>query len=48
MTQICNSPAAITDVDATIKAFQDKLIANGVEKIVAEVQAQLDAFHAAK
>ena len=48
MTQICYSPAAITDVDATIKAFQDKLIANGVEKIVAEVQAQLDAFHAAK
>ncbi len=41
-------PAAVNDVDATIKAFQDKLIANGVEKVIAEVQAQLDAFHTAK
>ncbi len=39
-------PASVNDVDATIKAFQDKLIANGVDKIIAEVQAQLDAWHA--
>ena len=41
-------PASVADVDATIKAFQEKLTANGIDKIVAEVQAQLDAFHAGK
>lgn len=41
-------PASVSDVDATMKAFQEKLTASGIEKIVAEVQTQLDAFHAAK
>ena len=38
-------PASVADVDVTMKAFQEKLKANGIDEIIAEVQAQLDAFH---
>jgi len=38
-------PASVADVDATIKEFQEKLTANGIDKVIAEAQAQLDAFH---
>ena len=39
-------PASVNDVDATMKAFQQKLKDNGIDDIIAEVQKQLDAFHA--
>ena len=35
------------EVDAQIDAFIEKLNASGAEKIVAEAQAQLDAWRAA-
>jgi putative aldouronate transport system substrate-binding protein len=38
-------PASVADVDKTIEDFRAKLTANGIDKIIAEVQAQLDAFH---
>ena len=38
-------PASVADVEATIAAFREKLTANGIDKIIAEAQAQLDAFH---
>jgi len=38
-------PASVSDVDKTIEDFRAKLTANGIDKIIAEVQAQLDAFH---
>lgn len=38
-------PASVADIDATVAAFREKLTANGIDKIIAEVQAQLDAFH---
>ena len=36
------------DYDAMVKTLQDEMKAAGIEKIVAEKQAQLDAFLAAK
>ena len=36
------------DVDATIATFVEKLNANGAEKIVSEIQTQLDAWYAAQ
>lgn len=39
---------AVDDYDAMVKTLQDEMKAAGIEKIVAEKQAQLDAFLAAK
>ena len=39
-------PASMADYEATLAEFQEKLKANGIDKIIADVQAQLDAFHA--
>lgn len=39
---------AVEDYDAMVKTLQDEMKAAGIEKIVAEKQAQLDAFLAAK
>lgn len=39
---------AVDDYDAMVKTLQDEMRAAGIEKIVAEKQAQLDAFLAAK
>ncbi|MGN0779263.1 MAG: DUF3502 domain-containing protein, partial [Aristaeellaceae bacterium] len=38
----------LEDVDARIDEFVAKLQANGIDKVVAEAQAQLDAFRAGK
>lgn len=55
LTNVCQEyadrwkyPITIGSRDAIageIEAFRAKLTANGIEKVVAEVQAQLDAFH---
>ena len=34
--------------DTFLNEFRDALKANGIDKIVAEVQTQLDAWHAAQ
>lgn len=39
---------AVDDYDAMVKTLQDEMKAAGIDKIVAEKQAQLDAFLAAK
>jgi len=36
------------EVDATVDEFNEKLKANGVDKIVAECQAQIDAWNASR
>ena len=40
--------ADAAEVEAIVAEFRAKLAANGAEKIVAEVQAQVDAWMAAK
>ncbi len=39
-------PLSMDDIDATIAECREKLTANGIDKVIAEVQSQLDAFHA--
>lgn len=39
-------PLSMDDIDATIEECREKLLANGIETIIAEVQTQLDAYHA--
>lgn len=43
MTQF-RKPTGSEDIDALVAAFREKLKANGIEKIISEVQAQRDAF----
>jgi len=43
MTQL-RKPTGTEDVDALVDEFIAKLKANGIEKIISEVQAQRDAF----
>ena len=40
-----DSPEAVL---AAIDAFNEKLKANGMEKVIAGIQAQVDAFNAAR